>query len=501
MMKTDKPYHRFPLLLALLMGWLLTACSVESRRELLTPDDLPNCRLCVQLGSSQDSYVTDTYPLSDIYRAKYISTMFAMLQNRRTDVIFVEYVEQLSYKHKFPQLYVVDSLKPSPVVAMFKKGANAELREAFNGFLEKIRLEGTLRQMHDDWFNDDGTHRIPYGIPFYTQGRPIRVGSPNEIPVFCFYRNNQMAGFENELLMRFAAYMKRPIEFYNVKLDGLIEAVDANSIDIGYGCLDITEARRQQVDFSDSYAETMTVGLSWNHRLDGLNADGTHASFWSRVKRSFTNNIIAEGRYMLIYNGLIVTLVIVAISAFFGTLLGFLICWLRMCRFKVCNWVAGCYVQVVKGLPILVFLMIMYYIVLAWSNLNSMMVASITFSLHFAAYVADMMQVSINRVDRGQREAGIALGFSEMQTLFYVILPQAAKKVRPQYKQEFILLVKNTSIAAYIAVENLVRASDIIRTRTFEAFFPLLIISVIYFLLVWIIASLLDLITREKKTE
>lgn len=242
--------------------------------------------------------------------------MFAMLQNRRTDVIFVEYVEQLSYKHKFPQLYVVDSLKPSPVVAIFKKGANAELREAFNIFLEKIRLEGTLQQMHDDWFNDDGTHRIPYGIPFYTQGQPIRVGSPNEIPVFCFYRNNQAAGFENELLMRFAAYMKRPIQFYNVKLDGLIEAVDANSIDIGYGCLDRTEARQQQVDFSDSYAETMTVGLSWNHRLDGLNADGTRASFWSRIKRSFTNNIIAEGRYMLIYNGLIVTLIIVAISAF-----------------------------------------------------------------------------------------------------------------------------------------------------------------------------------------
>jgi polar amino acid transport system substrate-binding protein len=145
----------------------------------------------------------------------------------------------------------------------------------------------------------------------------------------------------------------------------------------------------------------------------------------------------------------------------------------------------------------LVLLMIMFYVVLAKVGVGATTVAVVAFALNFAAYVSEMFRTAIGAVSKGQTEAGLALGFTRWQTFIHIVAPQALRNVMPVYKGEAISLVKNTSIVGYIAIQDLTRASDMIRTRTFNAFFPLLLVTIIYFIIAWVLGKLLDLAIKK----
>ena len=222
-------------------------------------------------------------------------------------------------------------------------------------------------------------------------------------------------------------------------------------------------------------------------------------TFWQRIASSFYNNFIQDNRYTLILDGLKTTLVITVFAVLLGTLLGGLICWMRMNRNKTLQGIAKVYIDIMRGTPVLVMLMIMYYIVLAPVNASGVIVAIITFAMNTAAYVCEMLRTSIQGVDRGQTEAGLSLGFSRYQTFFGIVLPQAVKSMMPVYQGEVISLLKSTSIVGYVAVIDMTKASDIIRARTFDAFFPLITIAVVYFLIAWLIGLLLKALAKPRR--
>ena len=139
-----------------------------------------------------------------------------------------------------------------------------------------------------------------------------------------------------------------------------------------------------------------------------------------------------------------------------------------------------------------VLLMILYYVVFGNSGLDAVFVAVIGFSLNLAAYVSEIMRSGIESIDGGQREAALALGFTENQAFFKFIFPQAAQRFLPVYKGEIVSLLKGTSIVGYIAIQDLTKMGDIIRSRTYEAFFPLIVTAVIYFILAWILSLILS---------
>ena len=151
-----------------------------------------------------------------------------------------------------------------------------------------------------------------------------------------------------------------------------------------------------------------------------------------------------------------------------------------------------------RGIPMLVFLMIMFYVILVPTGMGGTAVAVISFALNFAAYVSEMFRTAINAVSKGQSEAGLALGLTKWQTFRHIVAPQAIRNVMPVYKGEAISLLKTTSIVGYIAIQDLTRASDIIRSRTFDAFFPLLIVTILYFILAWLLGKALDLIVKNE---
>lgn len=213
---------------------------------------------------------------------------------------------------------------------------------------------------------------------------------------------------------------------------------------------------------------------------------------------SFYNNFIAEDRYRMILDGLQVTILITVGAVILGTILGGLICWMRMSRHPWLQKAAKVYIDIMRGTPVLVVLMLMYYVIMAPLEASGVVVAIVTFSLNTAAYIGEMLRTSIQGIDRGQTEAGLALGYTPRQTFIRIVLPQVIKSVMPVYEGEVVSLLKGTSIVGYIAVADMTRASDLIRSRTFDAFFPIIVTAIIYFFMAWLIGQMLKSLVEKR---
>ena len=219
------------------------------------------------------------------------------------------------------------------------------------------------------------------------------------------------------------------------------------------------------------------------------------------ITESFTNNLIAEDRYRMILDGLQVTLLITFWAAILGTLLGGLVCWMRMSRRKWLQQVAKTYLGLMYGMPVLVLLMLMYYVVMAPLDATGIVVAIVTLAMNMSAYICEILRTAIQRIDRGQTEAGLALGFTGRQTFLKIVLPQVIKSIMPVYQGEIVCLLKETSIVGFIAVADMTHACDLIRSRTFDAFFPLIVTAIIYFLMTRLIVLLFQSLVQRKRVK
>ncbi len=218
--------------------------------------------------------------------------------------------------------------------------------------------------------------------------------------------------------------------------------------------------------------------------------------FFGGIANSFQNNLVQENRYLLIFEGLKTTVIISVLSTILGTFLGAIVCFMRMSSNEILKVLAKTYISILRGTPVLVFLMLIFYVVFASVNIDPVIVSVIAFGMNFAAYVAEIYRSGIESIDKGQSEAGIAMGFSRVNTFLFIILPQTVQRILPVYKGEFISLVKMTSIVGYIAVQDLTKASDIIRSRTFDAFFPLIMVAVFYYLISWSLMLVMEYAER-----
>ena len=220
----------------------------------------------------------------------------------------------------------------------------------------------------------------------------------------------------------------------------------------------------------------------------------------------FQQDFIESDRYLYLLRGLGNTLLIAALAVILGIVLGFLVAIIRSTHDKhvglnILNFICKVYLTIWRGTPTMVQLLIMYYIILVALD-NKILVAVIAFGLNSAAYVAEIVRSGIMSVDEGQFEAGRSLGLNYTQTMRLSILPQAFKNVLPALANEFITLLKETSISGYIAIPDLTKGGDIIRSQTYDAFLPLFGVAVIYLVLVMILtAGVHKLETRLRTNE
>ena len=199
--------------------------------------------------------------------------------------------------------------------------------------------------------------------------------------------------------------------------------------------------------------------------------------------QSFYDTMIAGQRYMLIVQGLGITILIAICAILIGTVLGFIFALMKVSGNKILKAIAEVYTTILRGIPLATQLMIFYFVVFAPLRLPKLLVAIISYGLNSGAYCTEIFRAGIQGVDRGQTEAGRSLGLSKWQTLFKIVLPQAVKACLPTYTSEFIVLIKETSVASFIAVRDMTKAGDMIRNATYNAWIPLLTCAIIYLIL------------------
>ena len=203
----------------------------------------------------------------------------------------------------------------------------------------------------------------------------------------------------------------------------------------------------------------------------------------------FTLNFIDDNRYQYIIEGFVNTLIISLFAVLVGIAIGFLVAIIRSSHdktghMKFANFLCRIYLTVMRGTPTMIQLLIIYYVIFATVNIPKIFVAVVAFGLNSGAYVAEIVRSGIMSVDEGQFEAGRSLGLNYRQTMQYIVMPQAFKNVLPALGNEFIVLLKETSISGYIGLTDLTHGGDIIRGITFSAFMPLIAVALIYLLLV-----------------
>ena len=201
-------------------------------------------------------------------------------------------------------------------------------------------------------------------------------------------------------------------------------------------------------------------------------------------------------------DGLIVTLQITLCAVIVGIVLGFLVGMVRAThdrtgKMKILNAICQIYLTVIRGTPVVVQLMLIYYGIFASATVNKVAVAVMAFGINSGAYVAEIFRSGIMSIDNGQFEAGRSLGFNYRQTMIYIVMPQAFKNVLPALGNEFISLLKETSVSGYIALQDLTKGGDIIRSRTYDAFMPLIAVALIYLIVVLIFSTLVSLLERR----
>lgn len=228
-------------------------------------------------------------------------------------------------------------------------------------------------------------------------------------------------------------------------------------------------------------------------------------AFFDNFKLQFINNFITDNRWKYIVNGLGTTFLITAFAVFIGIFLGFFVAIIRSShdktgRLKFLNGICKCYLAVIRGTPVMVQLLIIYYVIFASIPVDKAFVAIIAFGINSGAYVAEIVRSGIMSIDQGQFEAGRSLGFNYPQTMWHIIMPQAFKNVLPALANEFIVLLKETSICGYIGLMDLTRGGDIIRSRTYDAFMPLIAVALIYLVIVLLLTAGVNCLERRLRT-
>ncbi len=196
-------------------------------------------------------------------------------------------------------------------------------------------------------------------------------------------------------------------------------------------------------------------------------------------------------------DGLYMTLEVSMLSLLFATLWGSVICILRMSRNRWLRAPAGIYIELMRSLPLLVLLLVSFYVIFAATALTKVQVSVVCFALYFGAYFAEIFRTGITGVEKGQWEAGAALGMNKRQVFGKIVLPQALLHILPVFRTQTTALIKATSIVGYISVMDITKAGDYIRSRTFDAFFPLLLVAAIYLILSWIFGTGIDAIQHR----
>ena len=480
------------------------AAEVGQPTEGIRWQDYNGKRLGVIVGPIMENVAKQFFPDSEYLLFNGYPECIAALMSKKIDGYLADEPEMKSTHAEQPDIdYIHERLTENDYCFAFRKNdpESAALCRELNDFLARSRENGTMQELDAIWFGNDEDRKVVNMDDLTGTNGTVRVVTTAMDMPYSYIKDEKNVGYDIDLVVRFCRDRGYALELGDVDFAGRIPAIESGKYDFTTD-MNVTPERQEQVLFSDPTSYGGVVLAVRSEDLAAANVDQgsddkqpSKQSFLASIRESFIKTFIRENRYKLFISGVLTTLKITLLSMIFGTLLGFAL--FMLCRngnpfangvTRFCTWL-------VQGMPTVVLLMILYYVIFGSVSISGVVVAVIGFTFTFGSSVFGLLKMGVGAVDIGQYEAAYALGYSNRRTFFKIILPQALPHVLPAYRGEIVSLIKATAIVGYIAVQDLTKMGDIVRSRTYEAFFPLIAVTIIYFVLEELVGLLVSRIT------
>ncbi len=488
----------FICLIALTIPFVLQACGKEeapSKSPVESLDDLNNATIAVQLGTTGDILASDIEG-AEIIQCNKGADAIQALKQEKADCVIIDEEPAKAFVARNSDLSILDEEFAIEDYAICIAKDNDELLYQINGAIAELKNNGTIDKIIENYIGDatkgSYTYESPAGLD-RSNGTLVMATNAAFEP-YEYVEGGEIVGIDVDIARAIADILNMELEITDMEFDSIISAVESGKADMGMAGMTVTEDRLKNINFTDTYTTATQVIVVRNGTAE------EKESFIDSIKTNF----IEDNRWQYLTNGLLTTLEISFFAVIIGIVFGFIIAILRATcditgKYKLLNIFLKLYLTVIRGTPAMVQLLIIYYVIFASSGINKIIIAIIAFGLNSSAYIAEIVRSGIMSIDKGQFEAGRSLGFTYAQTMWNFILPQALKNVLPALGNEFIVLLKETSISGYIGIADLTRGGDYIRSRTYEAFLPLIAVALIYLVIVVCLSYLVGRMERRLK--
>ena len=454
----------------------------------------------VTTGTPQDQIVQDNISNAQLQYYNNISDLTLALKTKKVDFIVLSTVNYFGLILQNPEFGYLDiSLKTYDVGTIFPMNENGEtLRKLFNQYISEIKESKKLQQLQNQWLFSDEYQNID--IPEDGKNGVLKMATSNTFKPFSFMLNDQNVGFDIAIVAGFCMEYGYGLQIENVDFGGTISGISTGKYDLAANQISYTDERAESVLFSDFYYTQKMVPI--------VNAEEYDSSYLITSSNQATNNqntlltsiqktLIDENRWISILKGLLVTIEITLGAFVIANIFGIVFCIFSITNNKFLKFLNFIYVYFMQGLPMIIILMILYYIVFAESSINSNYIAILGLGMIFGGYLSQLFEGGIRGIEKGQWEAGLSSGLTTFQTFQGIILPQVVHNLLDGYFSNFISLLKSTSIVGYIAITDLTKVGDIIRSNTFEAIIPLCVVAIIYLFLASVLIFIMKCIKRK----
>ncbi len=478
----------------------------------------------VMAGTPQDEVALSAADGVEVQYFNSMTDLVLALQSHKIDFFVLSSVNYYSIAEDYPELgYIDQSLQTYDVGTIFPPNERGEaLRAQFNEYVATITESGELTRLQDYWLMPNEWEN--FSIPATGENGTLHMATSNTLKPFSMELNGQNAGFDIAVVAGFCEAYGYGLQIDNVEFSGALTGISTGMYDLAAGQISWTEERSQSVLFSDFYYTQQIVPIvrAEDFPDEGVvtaadsaspsasaassaasaasgSTSGAASSSQSGDKSLLTSirrTLVDQDRWKSVLAGLGTTLVITLAGFVLANVLGALLCAAALSGSRAARAVSRGYCGLMQGIPIVVVLMVLYYVVLAGAKLNNVLVASLGFGLVFAANMAQLFEGGISGVEAGQWEAALASGLTKHQAFYGIILPQAARTSLPGYFSNLISLMKGTAVVGYIAVADLTRAGDVIRSSTYEAFVPIITVALIYLAITCLMLALMSLVRR-----
>ena len=473
------------IVLAVRASDLAASIQPESAAEYSEYSDLSGKRVSMLTGAPFEELVRSKVP--DVGEFSYFNnapdTILA-LKSGKTDAFLTNNAVGALAVNRNPELALFpQDLDTSAFGIAFAKGDPA--RDMWQAAYDAISEE-TKNALWEKWTGSDDSVKLLPEQDWPGSNGTVQAAVCDSLEPMSYMGNGgQLMGFDIEMILLMAKELDVHVEFTGMEFSAIMSSVQAGKALLGAGSIIATDERKQSVDFVEYYPAAFVLVVR-AFRIE------TGGSFLSAIADSFQKTFIRENRWKLFLKGIGTTMLITVLSVLFGTILGFAVFMLCRNGNPAANFITRFFVWLVQGMPVVVLLMILYYIIFGRVNISGAAVSVVGFTLVFGSAVFGMLRAGVGAIDKGQLEAAYTLGYTNRKAFFRIILPQALPHFMPAYKGEITALIKATAVVGYVAVQDLTKMGDIVRSRTYEEFFPLIAVAIIYFILAAILTFLVN---------